>query len=56
MLLYCTQLRTAIVLRDGAQVGAGTFGAGDGGNLTVNATDSVQVIGISSNAHRLPMH
>ncbi|MBW4564984.1 MAG: S-layer family protein [Mojavia pulchra JT2-VF2] len=38
-----------LLVRDGAAVGAGTFGAGKGGNLTVNATDSVQVIGESVN-------
>ena len=36
-----------LLIQDGAQVNAGTFGQGDGGNLTVNATDYVQVIGIS---------
>ncbi|OKH57954.1 hypothetical protein NIES2130_17120 [Scytonema sp. HK-05] len=38
----------ALLVRDGAQVGAGTFGQGKGGNLTVNAKDSVQVIGTSA--------
>ena len=33
-----------LLIRDGAQVGTGTFSAGNGGNLTVNA-DTVQVIG-----------
>ncbi|KYC40675.1 hypothetical protein WA1_23820 [Scytonema hofmannii PCC 7110] len=37
-----------LLVRDGAQVSAGTFGAGKGGSLTVNATDSVQVIGRSA--------
>jgi filamentous hemagglutinin family protein len=39
-----------LLLRDGAQVDVGTFGAGKGGNLTVNATDSVQVIGYSADS------
>ncbi|WP_292826490.1 S-layer family protein, partial [Nostoc sp. JL33] len=34
-----------LLVRDGAQVGTGTFGAGKGGNLTVDAQD-VQIIGI----------
>ncbi|MBD2516660.1 filamentous hemagglutinin N-terminal domain-containing protein [Nostoc sp. FACHB-973] len=34
-----------LIVRDGAVVDAGTFGAGKGGNLTINA-DSIQVIGI----------
>ncbi|MEH2242812.1 two-partner secretion domain-containing protein [Nostoc sp.] len=33
-----------LLVRDGAQVGTGTFGAGSSGNLTVNA-DTVEVIG-----------
>jgi filamentous hemagglutinin family protein len=37
-----------LLVRDGAQVGAGTFGAGDGGKLTVNASNSVQIIGESA--------
>ena len=38
-----------LLIQDGAQVDSATFGAGDGGNLVVNATDSVQVIGRSAN-------
>ena len=37
-----------LIVSDGAVVSAGTFGLGDGGNLTVNASDSVQVIGTSA--------
>ena len=37
---------STLLVRDGAQVGAGTFGASKGGNLTIDATD-VQVIGTS---------
>ena len=36
-----------LLVQGGAQVSAGTFGEGDGGNLTVNASQQVQVIGTS---------
>ncbi|MBD6617227.1 filamentous hemagglutinin N-terminal domain-containing protein [Komarekiella sp. 'clone 1'] len=36
-------------IRDGGQVTTSTFGKGRGGNLTVNATTGVEVIGISVN-------
>jgi filamentous hemagglutinin family protein len=39
-----------LLVKDGARVLAGTFGAGKGGNLTVDAQD-VQVIGISTNGN-----
>ncbi|NEO45773.1 MAG: filamentous hemagglutinin N-terminal domain-containing protein [Moorea sp. SIO4A3] len=38
-----------LIVSDGAQVSAETFGDGNGGTLTVNASDSVQVIGTSAN-------
>ncbi len=38
-----------LLIADGAQVSASTFGAGNGGSLTVNASDLVQVIGSSRN-------
>jgi large exoprotein involved in heme utilization and adhesion len=38
-----------MLVRDGAQVGAGTFGQGNGGKLIVNASQGVQVIGTSAN-------
>jgi filamentous hemagglutinin family protein len=38
-----------LLVRDGSQVSAGTRGQGDGGNLTVNASKDVQLIGISAN-------
>ncbi|NEO44141.1 MAG: filamentous hemagglutinin N-terminal domain-containing protein [Moorea sp. SIO4A3] len=38
-----------LIVKDGAQVSAGTFGEGDSGNLTVDADSTVQVIGNSAN-------
>lgn len=38
-----------LIVRDGSQVGAGTFSQGRGGRLTVLASDSVQLIGTSTN-------
>ena len=37
-----------LLVQDGAEVSAGTFGEGDGGNLTVNASNQVQLIGTSA--------
>ena len=37
-----------LLLQDGAQISAGTFGAGKGGNLIINASNSVQAIGTSA--------
>jgi filamentous hemagglutinin family protein len=38
-----------LLVRDGAQVGAGTFGTGEGGTLSVTASDTVELIGTSTN-------
>jgi filamentous hemagglutinin family protein len=38
-----------LLVRDGAQVSAGTRGQGQGGSLQITATDSVEVIGTSAN-------
>ncbi|MBD2412471.1 hypothetical protein FACHB389_23070 [Nostoc calcicola FACHB-389] len=38
-----------LLIQDGAVVSASTFGAGYGGKLTVNASDSVEVIGLALN-------
>jgi filamentous hemagglutinin family protein len=35
-------------VRDGGQVGAGTFGEGQGGRLEINASDSIELIGTST--------
>ena len=35
-----------LTLQDGATISAYTFGSGNGGNITVNATDSVEIMGI----------
>ncbi|WP_424097084.1 filamentous hemagglutinin N-terminal domain-containing protein [Moorena producens] len=39
-----------LIVSDGAVVSAGTVGQGNGGNLTVNASESVQVIGTGTSA------
>jgi filamentous hemagglutinin family protein len=36
-----------LLVQDGAQIFAGTLSVGDGGNLTVNASSSVEVAGVS---------
>ncbi|NEO92953.1 MAG: filamentous hemagglutinin N-terminal domain-containing protein, partial [Moorea sp. SIO3G5] len=38
-----------LIVSDGARVSASTFGEGDGGTLTVNASSTVQLIGTSAN-------
>ncbi|KYC42858.1 hypothetical protein WA1_12090 [Scytonema hofmannii PCC 7110] len=40
---------TTLIVQDGAQISVGVFGAGKGGNLTVNASKEVQLIGESDN-------
>jgi filamentous hemagglutinin family protein len=37
-----------LLVKGGAQVGAGTFGEGNGGSLLITASESVEVIGISA--------
>lgn len=37
-----------LVVKDGAQLGSGTYGMGDGGDLLVQASESVEVIGPST--------
>jgi filamentous hemagglutinin family protein len=37
-----------LIVRDGAQVGTGTFSEGQGGTLTVTASEAVEVIGTSA--------
>jgi filamentous hemagglutinin family protein len=39
----------SLLVQDGAAVYASTFAGGDGGNLTVNASNSVQLLGTSAN-------
>ena len=43
-----------LIVKDGGEIGAGTFGNGQGGNLTINATDRVEVIGVTPDEVRLP--
>ncbi len=39
-----------LIVKDGAQVSTGTFGEGDSGDLTVNASSTVQLIGTGTSA------
>ncbi|MEH2156415.1 two-partner secretion domain-containing protein [Nostoc sp.] len=41
-----------LIVRDGAQIGAGTLGNGDGSSLIVSASDSVELIGRSADGRR----
>ncbi len=42
-----------LLVKDGGQIGAGTFGAGEGGNLTVNA-ENIQLIGTNADNPEFP--
>ncbi|YAG07972.1 filamentous hemagglutinin N-terminal domain-containing protein [Nostoc sp. DSM 114167] len=42
-----------LLVRDGAQIDASTYGRGKGGNLTVNAANKVQLIGTSADGRIL---
>ncbi|MBD2207423.1 filamentous hemagglutinin N-terminal domain-containing protein [Calothrix sp. FACHB-1219] len=42
-----------LLVRDGGQVNTGTFGAGKGGNLTINTSNKVQLIGTSADGRSL---
>ncbi len=43
-----------LIVRNGAQIGAGTFSPAPGGNLTVNAFESVEIIGTTPDEFRFP--
>ena len=43
-----------LIFREGGQIGTNTYGAGNSGNVTINASDSVEVIGISPLNSRYP--
>ncbi|GAP94799.1 two-partner secretion domain-containing protein [Leptolyngbya sp. NIES-2104] len=43
-----------LIVRDGGVVSSGTVGAGAGGDLTINAADSIQVIGVPADGLSLP--
>lgn len=41
-----------LIVKDGGQISASTFGEGKGGSLTIKASDSVEVIGTSEDGRR----
>ncbi len=43
-----------LIVKDGGEIGAGTFGNGQGGNLTINAAESIEVIGVTPDQFRFP--
>ncbi|WP_354635419.1 S-layer family protein [Planktothricoides raciborskii] len=43
-----------LIVRNGAQIGAGTFSPAPGGTLTVNASESVEIIGTTPDEFRFP--
>ncbi|WP_414621573.1 filamentous hemagglutinin N-terminal domain-containing protein [Calothrix sp. CCY 0018] len=43
-----------LLIKDGAQISTGSFGAGNGANLTINASESVQVIGSGKTGPQQP--
>ncbi|HEY9691982.1 MAG TPA: filamentous hemagglutinin N-terminal domain-containing protein [Oculatellaceae cyanobacterium] len=43
-----------LIVRDGGEIGAGTSGIGKGGNITINARDSVEVMGATPDEYKLP--
>ncbi len=45
---------STLLVRDGAQVSASTFASGKGGNLTVLATEGIELIGTSGNGDLFP--
>ncbi|HIK06179.1 MAG TPA: filamentous hemagglutinin N-terminal domain-containing protein [Trichormus sp. M33_DOE_039] len=45
---------SSLLVRDGAQVSASTFGTGKGGHLTVKATEGIELIGTSGNGDLFP--
>ena len=50
-----TVLTRRLAIEDGGQISASTFGAGSGGNIFVNASESVQVLGFSPVTGRIAM-
>ncbi|MDJ0746029.1 MAG: filamentous hemagglutinin N-terminal domain-containing protein [Xenococcaceae cyanobacterium MO_167.B27] len=42
-----------LIVRDGAEISASTFGEGKGGNINITATESLEVIGVSEDAPSL---
>jgi filamentous hemagglutinin family protein len=43
-----------LIVQDGAYISAGTFGAGQSGNLTINASEKIEIVGVNPRFNGFP--